>query len=359
MNPNRRLNAEHRLSFSISSTKVVVAESDAELRYVWIVNPHPDFDVEKYMGKRDDELDTSESSRRLTEMKRWVVETGESMEAEVPFTLSNGRRVYDFSLKPLRDKTGMITGVSSVAVDVAERVNTQQTLQHANRKKTEFLSVLAHEIKNSAYAVSLVLSQDRNQPEKLVRDIDTVSHYMEQLVRLANDLMCITSIEKGRLLLKTHRIDLRGVVDDAIRGRVTELEKTHHLFDIYMPGDPIIVEADPDRLLQVFNNLLANAIRYTPEGGRIQVKAWRDDRRARVSIRDNGIGIPPDKLENIFNIFEQLDRFLDAGDQGLGIGLSVARSLAELHGGGILARSEGENRGCEFTVWLPGEKALQ
>jgi CheY-like chemotaxis protein len=131
------------------------------------------------------------------------------------------------------------------------------------------------------------------------------------------------------------------------------VEDAHHDLTVTLPDEPIMLDADPVRLVQILTNLLSNAIKYTPRGGRIALTARREGDEARLSVRDSGLGIPPDKLGSIFEMFGQLDRSLETGHKGLGIGLALARALVSKHGGRISANSEGLGKGSEFTVWLP------
>jgi CheY-like chemotaxis protein/two-component sensor histidine kinase len=173
------------------------------------------------------------------------------------------------------------------------------------------------------------------------------------MVRLVDDLMDVSRITRGKVELRKERVQLSAVVDDAVETSRPLIDQMGHELTVRLPEHPVVVDADPTRLAQVFANLLNNAAKYSDRGGHIRLTAERQGSDVVVSVRDTGIGIPPDKLTSIFDMFSQVDRSLEKALGGLGIGLTLVRRLVEMHDGRVEARSEGVGRGSEFVVRLP------
>jgi signal transduction histidine kinase/CheY-like chemotaxis protein len=225
-------------------------------------------------------------------------------------------------------------------------------LREADRRKDEFLAMLAHELRNP-------LAPIRSGLDLLAMsgvEIDLVAlmqQQVEQLVRLVDDLLDVSRIMRGRLQLRPEPVDLASVVQRAVEASRPSIESHRHALTVSFPPDPIHLSADPVRLAQVFINLLTNSAKYTEEGGRIVLSVCRDAEGVIVSVRDNGMGISPELLPRVFDLFTQADRSLERSQGGLGIGLTLVRRLVELHGGTVTAESAGEGKGSEFLVRLP------
>jgi signal transduction histidine kinase len=216
-----------------------------------------------------------------------------------------------------------------------------------------FLSTLAHEMRNCLYTIMLSADTWQRAPEHGDTCSATLVRQTRQLTRMAEDLGDSGRIAQRRLSLKVRETDLRTILQDAIAGCRPVIEEARHTLSVQIPDEPFPLKGDPDRLLQVLINLIGNAIKYTPEGGLLALSAKKDGSCAEVSVRDNGTGIPPDKLDAVFVMFEQLEPHTTAGARGLGIGLSLAKSLVEMHGGEIWAKSDGAGRGTEVSFRLP------
>jgi CheY-like chemotaxis protein len=176
---------------------------------------------------------------------------------------------------------------------------------------------------------------------------------LTQLIRLVDDLLDLSRVTTGKLELRRERVELRAVVAAALETSLPVIEQAGHDLAIAVPDDPIVVDGDPVRLAQVVSNLLTNSAKYTNRGGHIRLSVGQDGEAAVVAVADDGIGIPTQMLDTVFGMFVQVDRSLEKTTGGLGIGLSLAKGLVEMHGGTIEARSEGEGRGSEFEVRLP------
>lgn len=229
-------------------------------------------------------------------------------------------------------------------------------LQEANRRKNEFLATLAHELRNPLAPILNgleIMKVTRGEGAAAASARDMMERQVRQMVRLIDDLMDLGRVSRGKIELRKQRMDIAVAVRSAVEISRPLIDRQGHALNVQI-DEPLFVMADLTRLSQVFANLLNNAAKYTPRGGQISLRVQRDGQdEAQVSVRDNGIGIPQAMLGQVFDIFTQVDHSLEKTQGGLGIGLSIARQLAELHGGRIEARSEGAGRGSEFNVWLP------
>jgi len=243
---------------------------------------------------------------------------------------------------------------------------TDLSLQKADRQKDEFLAVLAHEIRN--YLAPMrnglqVLNLIGSKAEDVARVRQMMGNQMESLVRLVDDLLDVARVTQGKIELRKERTDLSAVVLRALESSRHIIEERKHQLQVELPSEAFPVEADLLRLVQVLTNLLNNAAKYTPSGGMIRVSVRRlPDRpnRAAIRVSDSGVGIESEMLPRVFDLFAQAEAGSSRAEGGLGIGLTLARRLAELHGGILEAASEGPGRGSSFTVelpLLPGPKA--
>ena len=273
----------------------------------------------------------------------------------------NGERFWARAvLTAMQDREGHLRGFAKVTQDLSERRHVQD-LERAARNVNEFIAMLAHELRNplapirNAVQVMTKLPADAQTQDAMRLTIDRQS---AQLVRIVDDLLDIARITKGSLSIEHRALQLAEVVRRAVETAAPGIEAARHTLDVDLAAEPLFVEGDLHRLAQLVANLLNNAARYTPPGGRISVRARREDDEAVIRVRDTGRGIEPAMLERIFDMFVQEGRSpLERVGGGLGVGLALARRLAELHGGILEAHSEGENRGAEFILRLPAVAA--
>jgi PAS domain S-box-containing protein len=279
--------------------------------------------------------------------------------AEVTLLRADGTRVPAFlGINALREGP---LGVCLVVTDLteqkryAELQGAQEALREADRRKNEFVAILAHElrnplgpIRNAAHFLKLKGPED---PE-LRLPIEMIERQTEQLARLLDDLLDVSRISRGALEMRRERLAFSGVVDDSVNACQEELQSRGVNLRVSLPTEPTELVADRARLIQVLCNLITNATKYTPSGGAIELTATVSGDTLTLSVKDNGIGIPSDRLTDIFDLFAQVDR---SGERagGLGIGLTLVRQIAMLHGGSIEARSEGIGHGSEFILTLP------
>src|SRR5688572_27175068 len=241
----------------------------------------------------------------------------------------------------------------------AER-ETAAKLRDADRRKDEFLATLAHELRNPLAPIRtglhlLRVTQPGSDSAEQARAM--MERQLGHLVRLVDDLLEVSRISRGKIDLRRAPIELAAVVLSAVETSRPAIEAARHQLDIGLPARPLIVDADFVRIAQVIANLLNNAAKYTDAGGHIALTVRGEASDAVISVRDDGVGIPAELLPRVFDMFAQVDRNLDRAQGGLGIGLALAKSLVEMHGGTIEARSEGPGRGSEFIVRLPASEA--
>ncbi len=280
------------------------------------------------------------------------------------------RIVVDGRVKWVRERAylefgpdGQLLGGFGITQDISDRKQheaalraSEDALREADRRKDEFLATLAHELRNPLAPIRSALEVLRRMDgtgEDAKRMRGMMERQVDHLVRLVDDLLEVSRISRGKVELRKQPIDLAEVVQQAVETSLPSIKAGGHTLDIALPGEALRLDADPVRLAQVCANLLNNAAKYTEPGGRIWLKAERQGGEAVVSVRDQGVGIPPEMLPKVFELFAQVDRNLGRAQGGLGIGLALVRSLVELHGGQVEARSEGPGRGSEFIVRLP------
>lgn len=253
--------------------------------------------------------------------------------------LASGRRIF----------TGLLR-------DVSDRKRIEAELLNSDQRKDEFLAVLAHELRNPLAPISnalQVLKHARDQPQRVDEVREVMERQIHQLVRLIDDLLDVNRITRGKLHLRRSRVKLADVMEAAVESSRTAVDAPGHQLVVDLPSEPVWIVVDPMRIAQAVSNLLANAARYTPAGGRIELRAHSDGESVRISVTDNGIGIARESLSRVFEIFAQINEPCARASNGLGIGLALVRSLVEMHGGAVTAHSAGPGTGSCFAVNLP------
>jgi signal transduction histidine kinase/CheY-like chemotaxis protein len=244
---------------------------------------------------------------------------------------------------------------------IAELSSREQTLRKADQAKDEMIATLAHELRNPLAplrnAVS-ILHHDLTDTRRVAWCRDIIERQVVQMSHLLEDLLDVSRLTRRKIELRIERLELRRVVAQAVEAVQPLIDEKRHQLRLDLPAQPIVVHADLTRLTQVLANLLSNAAKYSDPGSDIVLRAWRDGETACVSVRDNGIGIAAEQLPLIFDMFSQLSPALERTGGGLGIGLALARGLAEQHGGTLQAHSEGRGLGSEFTLRLPMGEAV-
>ena len=303
--------------------------------------------------------------------------TGERVvRPEILIKLRRNGRLEDcyFTLiyQPYRDADGEVAGVMAFGFDLTEQVRARQRAEAltrevqaseaaaaaASRAKDEFLAMLGHELRNPLAPILTALhlmrlrDGDHHATERAI-----IERQAQHLVRLVDDLLDVSRITRAKIELKRRRVEVAQVVARAIEMASPLLEQRRHNLAVDVPSRGLVVDGDPARLGQVVANLLTNAAKYTAQGGQVSIAARQSGGQIAVSVRDTGIGIAPEMLPRVFDMFVQERQALDRAEGGLGLGLTIVKSLVALHGGSVEVRSEGRNRGAEFIVKLPAVNA--
>ena len=254
------------------------------------------------------------------------------------------------------DDEAILVQLAHMAAVAIENARLYEELRENDRRKDEFLATLAHELRNplapirNSLQVMRLAGADRAAMDGSRAMIE---RQVQQMVRLVDDLLDISRISRGKMELRRQRVDLATVIAGAVETSRPLIERMGHTLSVTLPPEPVHLHGDLTRLAQVFLNLLNNAAKYSEPGGQITLAAETRGVEVIVSVRDTGIGIPADMLPRIFDIFTQVDRSLERSQGGLGIGLTLVKRLTEMHGGDIVALSDGPGRGSEFVVRLP------
>jgi two-component system CheB/CheR fusion protein len=261
--------------------------------------------------------------------------------------------VIDVSLtvSPIRDADQRIVGASKIARDITREKRIEAERLLSERRKDEFLAMLSHELRNPLAAIenSVALYRQSDLEEDREWAIDVMSRQVRQIGVLIEDLLDVSRISQNKVTLHKQTLDAASIVLRAVETTRTIVESRRHAIACAMPEGPLLVAADAARLEQVIVNLITNAARYTEPGGRIWIEAQQNDGDIEIRVRDTGIGIDPDVLPGLFEMFAQGAR----SSEGLGVGLAIVKSLVELHGGAVTATSAGPGQGSEFVVRLP------
>lgn len=278
--------------------------------------------------------------------------TGVDTPYEKEYIRKDGTRVPIFIGAAMLDDTRH-EGVAYV-LDITERKRIEEALKEGDRRKDEFLAMLGHELRNPLAAITTglrLLGSPHAERHEWVKQ--SLEHQTKQLVALVDDLLDISRITRGKIQLRSEVVDLRTIAHSAAESTTDLMLEKKHAFTISCPELPLPVLGDPTRLQQIIANLLNNAAKYTPNEGRIELTLDRAGEEAVVCVTDNGMGIPDDMQESIFELFGQVDSPTHRPQQGLGIGLSLVKMLVALHGGSVAVASEGAGKGSSFTVRLP------
>ncbi len=347
--------------------------ADAMPQIVWTARPDGSLDYFnrrwfEYTGFSDEGTFPHDGWRRILFPddlagceQKWAgaVQSGERFQIEFRF---KDRRTGEYRWHlgrgvPVRNEAGHIVRWFGTWTDIDDHKRAEEALKDADRHKDEFLAMLAHELRNPLAPIrnGLHILRMPNVDRAGTERVQTMMELqVRNLTRLVDDLLDVSRITRGKIQLRKERIDLATVIGRAVETVRPFIELQKHELSVAVPQQPMLLEADPTRLEQIVTNLLGNAAKYTEPGGRIWLTAEREqDAEVVVRIRDTGIGIADELLPRIFDMFTQADRTLDRAQGGLGIGLTLVRRLVELHGGMVLAHSDGPGKGSEFMVRLP------
>jgi len=307
---------------------------------------------------------------RVSEAIERSVSTGADYDQEHRVVWANGEHHWVMMRgRAIFDGRGGALRLVGVSFDVTERQRMHEALQEsrselarqaeelrrANQRKDEFLATLAHELRNPLAPIRTGMELLHESPDNVAREhtLSVMQRQVSHMVRLIDDLLDVSRITRGKLELAREPVSLATAIDSAVEASRPLIERKRHELHVELGDSSLALDADLTRIAQVIGNLLNNASNYTPPGGRIELRAEREGDWALIRVRDNGIGIPPDRLEEVFEMFSQINRTLERSQGGLGIGLALVRRLVEMHGGSVHAESPGPGQGSTFTVRLP------
>ncbi len=365
------------LNSSLNGT--VIADFDWEIQYA---NPafSAMFGFEESItlkGRRLSELFFAENVKRLTEICSNLDE-GHLAPLEYSIRRQDGSMLaVDVRSSVMSDGNGRARGRMVSFIDITKRKKAEEqresyatelelaneTLRYAEQEarnsvenRDHFLATLSHELRNPLAGLlnaQRVLEHDAATAEDKANASRAIKRQAKHMSHLLGDLLDVARVTQGKIDFQTQVFDVRELVPDAVQAVKSLVQDKRHQLHVNRPDSPLIVEGDPARLLQVLENLLTNAAKYTPPEGRIELELRQGNAECLVTVRDSGRGIRPDMLTHIFDMFVQADETLDRREGGMGVGLTLVRSLVEMHGGTVAAHSEGEGQGSEFTVKLP------
>jgi signal transduction histidine kinase len=302
--------------------------------------------IELYTKRRE----LQELNRTLAQANERLAEANTTLQAEKTRELEMLNRVLQRANQELESAN------RSLQTEVAERARVELALKEADRHKDEFLAMLAHELRNPLApihnAVQLMHRQSFTDPQ-LTWSRDIIGRQLAHLTRLVDDLLDVSRITRGKINLSKEVIELETLLTRTVETVQPLIDERGHTLTVEARNGILAVLGDPTRLVQALGNVLGNAAKYTERGGRITLSAAESGSEVLIRIRDNGIGIPPELMPMIFNLFTQLDRTSGPSQSGLGIGLALVQRLVEMHGGSVAARSEGLGKGSEFLIRLP------
>ncbi len=335
---------------------------DHDMRYVRLNPALAELDglpPEDHLGRALPEV-LPRMSPELFDAFRRVLRGGDSVvnrefRGETP--LHPGRpRYWLGSVYPVKTPDGAILGAGAVVADIDDRKRMEEALKEADQRKDQFLAMLAHELRNPlapiSNAVQIMKVEGLSGPN-FQWSVKVIEDQVKHMTRMVDDLLDVSRITRGKVVLQTEPVELSTVVDLAVEASRPLIDDYRHRLTVALPDRPVLLEVDPARMAQVLSNLLNNAAKYTDEEGEIVLSAERRGRQVAIRVQDNGTGIAPELLPHIFDMFTQADQTLSRSRGGLGIGLTLVRSLVEMHHGRVTVRSEGPGKGSEFTVRLP------
>jgi PAS domain S-box-containing protein len=277
---------------------------------------------------------------------------------------AGGERIQvSLTISPIKDEDGTVIGASKIARDITDSKRTEAALRRlandlseADRRKNEFLAMLAHELRNPLAPISnaaRALRMGSGDREAVESASEMLDRQVGQMARLVEDLLDMSRITRGKIELRPERVELAPIVHLSVEAARALYRSLNHELVVTLPPQPVYLNGDPTRLAQVIGNLLNNAAKFTDKGGHVALTVEREASLAVIRVKDNGIGIASEHLPRIFDMFAQLDTSLERSRDGLGIGLTLVRTLVEMHGGAIDVHSDGPGRGSEFVVRLP------
>ena len=352
--------SEERFRTLADATPVLIWGSDTDKRCNYFNKQWLDFTgrtIEQEMGEGWTQ------SVHPDDLERCLETYVTALEARTPFTMEYRLRRHDGKYRWVLDNgvprfapDGIFSGYIGSCIDITDRKRIEEELRKSDRRKEEFLAVLSHELRNPLAPIQTavdLLEQAGTGGAGSDRELAMIKRQVQNLKRLVDDLLDVSRISRGKIELRKELVELAAVVAQAVEAVRPLFDEHHQALHVSIPEESILLKADPTRLEQILFNLLINAAKYTPQGGGIWLDVEQLQSEVIIRVRDTGIGIEPDLLPKVFDLFLQGERRVGLSHEGGGIGLSLAKNLVELHGGTITAHSQGPDIGSEFVVKLP------
>ena len=353
--------SEERFRAFMQNSPSGVFLKDEEGRYLFVNRAGEELiGRSDWLGKTDDELIAGRAGGEIRGHDRAVLDQSSPRLYDLRLPTPQGERTLSSVKFTLSDASGR-RYVGSITRDVTEQRAAEEALREADRRKDRFIATLAHELRNPLAPIRTgvaILGREGTAEADRAWSRAVIERQVAHMARLVDDLLDVARVSSGKLLLRRERVTLAAVVAAALETSRPALEAAGHKLVTRMPAAQAVVDADPTRLAQVLSNLLNNAAKYTPPGGTVEVHVERAGREAVLSVRDNGMGFPPELAGQLFEPFTQWAP-AEHGSAGLGIGLSLVRGIVEMHGGTASAASDGPGRGSRFEVRLPLAAAEQ
>jgi PAS domain S-box-containing protein len=355
---------EREIRSVTENTPDVLTRFDSQFRHVFVnsviekITGRP---VTEIVGKTNRELGMPEELCEQWERAiSHVFDHGEHTTLDFSWPTLNGVRHFSCRLVPEFNERGQVESTLAVTHDITDRRAYEQRLLEQDVRKDEFLATLAHELRNPLAPIRNGLQVLKLTPKAdvVARTLPVMERQLGQLVRLIDDLLDVSRISSGKIVLKRERIAFQEVAAAAVEASRPAIDAAGHSLTIEWPERPVWLDADATRLTQILSNLLTNSAKYMRPGGQIKFSARHESEDILISVADTGMGIPADMLDTVFDMFTQINRTLDRAQGGLGIGLSLVKNLVEMHGGSVQAASGGVDQGSEFTVSLPTAAAI-
>jgi PAS domain S-box-containing protein len=356
--------AHEELRLVTDNAEVLLAHCDAKAHYVFVNRAYTrrfHLTPQDVVGKSLPEVIGIAAYERIEPYVKRVL-SGEpvNFELALPYEQIGTHYMYCRYVPDIDASSGQVRGFVAALTDISERRALEEQLREADHRKDEFLALLAHELRNPLapirYATGLLKPGVPEEISTAARDV--IERQVGHMARLLDDLLDVSRITRNALELRLERLDLRAIVTETVDTVRPLFEAVNHRLTVALPAEPAIIMGDQTRLSQALSNLLNNAAKYTEPGGEIGVSLTVQGSEFVLQVRDSGVGIAPELLPKLFDLFVQGDRRVTRASGGLGVGLSLAKRLIDMHGGSIAAHSEGLGRGSTFTVRLPAAAAL-
>lgn len=347
--------AEARFEVATRSSNIIIWECDCDLRYTWVRNPQLGFKQDDFVGRRMGDLLSRSQAESFFEAAERVLKSGRSETVSVNVVVGGASLHYLSSFDAKLDAAGRVIGLIGASIDVTRLKRTEEALKLEIERKDSFVATLGHELRNPMAAIRYAAQTlAKHAPEAARQQAQKViERQSAHMAHLLEDLLDISRINRNMISLRCERMDLRDAASQAVQAATVDAAAKGLSLDVRLPGDALWIHGDMTRVIQIISNLLDNAIKYTPRGGHVELSLDMEGSRAVVTVQDDGVGLPTESVDAVFELFSRLKREGSTDPGGLGIGLAVVKRLVDMHGGEVRARSDGPGKGASFQARFP------